>query len=113
MQEKEPVNQIIQGIKGIDENVTGVIVPILKDTITDYRRVVNKLIVVVVILILIISILSGLGFFIISNQIKKYDEFLSQFDFENDTSVYQDTDDDSSINSGITINTTKDSNLEK
>ena len=111
MQEKEPVNQIIQGIKGIDENVTGVIVPILKDTITDYKRVVSKLVTIIIILILMIAILSGLGFFIISNQIKKYNEFLSQFDFENDTSVYQDTDDASSINSGITINTSKDDNL--
>lgn len=94
--------KVVKEIKDVDNNVTGVIVPILRDTVTDYRKIVNKLVVIIVILILCLISLGVIGHYMIAKQIDKYNEFLSQFDFE--STVYQDTDDNSSINSGININ---------
>ena len=46
------------------------------------------------------------GYLIIAHQIEKYNEFLSQFDFENDA-IYQDIDagdgSNSNINDGIDV----------
>ena len=96
--------KVVKEIKEVDNNVSNVIVPILRDTVADYRKVVNKQFVLIIILVIVIAFLSGLGFYIIHKQAKEYKEFLSQFDFESDTSIIQDTDDNSSINSGININ---------
>lgn len=107
MDNKE-VNNVIKGIKDIDNNVTGVLVPILKDTVADYRRIVFRLIIVIV---LLIAGLIGTGVtaqVIISKQIEKYNDFLSQFDYESDEYTYEQdttaTDGDSIVNSGINVN---------
>ena len=95
--------RVVKEIKDVDNNVTGVLVPILRDTVADYRKVVNKLLAVIFVLIFGLIILGIVGYFIISVQIEKYNEFLSQFDFETDT-IYQETNDYSDINSGINVN---------
>lgn len=84
LKNNETVENIVNEIKGIDNNVTNVIVPILRDTISDYRKVVNKLIAIVIILVICLASLGIVGYFIISNQIEKYNEFLSQFELESD-----------------------------
>ena len=53
-------------------------------------------------LILALAIVSVTSIVVIYNQNQKYAEFLSQFEFE--TEVYQDVDNNSVINSGIDIN---------
>lgn len=87
---------ILKEIKQIDNNIADVIIPVFKDTIEDYRKIVFKLIAVIVILIISLAAISGYA-------IHKYNDFLSQFEFS--TEVYQDlqTTDDSTlnVNSGI------------
>lgn len=75
---------IVQEIKNIDNNVTSIIVPMLKDTIEDYRKIVMKLIVVIVILIIA---LFGISWY----AIYKYNDFLSQFEFSTEYSQDFDT----------------------
>ena len=103
-EQKSHAENILKEIKGIDNNVTNVIVPILRDTISDYRKVVNKLIVIIVILIVAIASLGTVGYIVIANEVEKYNEFLSQFEFESEDTIYQETTDNSIINSGININ---------
>ena len=65
---------ILKEIKQIDNNVTDVIVPLLKDTIEDYRKIVFKLIGIVTILIICLLLISGYSIY-------KYNDFLKQFEF--------------------------------
>lgn len=69
------INDILKEIKQIDNNVSSVIVPILKDTIEDYRKVVFRLIAVICLLIIG---LCGISVY----AIYKYNNFLSQFEYE-------------------------------
>lgn len=107
--DNKDVNNIVREIKDIDNNVTGVLVPILKDTITDYRKIVFKLIIVIVVLILSLVALGVTSQIIIAKQVQKYNDFLSQFDFSGSDSYTQAIDADNSsnpiVNDGITVNT--------
>ena len=106
MNEQKNLNDIIKEIKNLDTGITSVLIPILKDTNNDYRKIFNKLIIIIV--ILLIGLISVIGYsqYLISKQADKYNDFLSQFEFESE--VYQDleTSDESSliVNSGITYN---------
>lgn len=103
------VENIINEIKGIDNNVTNIIVPMLKDTVQDYRKIVFKLIFVIVFLIIGIVGMGVTSQIIISKQIDKYNDFLSQFEYESDE-YYQEvttSDGDSVVNDGINVNTDK------
>lgn len=98
----EPKDEIAKGIKEFDKNVSDVLVPILRDTIADYRvssLKQNRLILALIGVVLVISLVAILT---VSWQINKYNDFLSQFDYE--STIYQDTDDNSIINSGINYN---------
>lgn len=79
------VEDIVKEIKQIDNNVTSVIVPMLKDTITDYRKIVIKLIAIIAFLILCLLVISGYSIY-------KYNDFLSQFEFEGEEIITQDLD---------------------
>lgn len=108
--DKENVNNVLKEIKDIDNNVTGVLVPILRDTVADYRKIVFKLILTIVFLIVGIIGVSISAQVIISQQIDKYNDFLSQFDFEmeGETTITQDLDTGEGGNiSNSTINANK------
>ena len=109
--DSKDVNNIVNEIKSIDGNVTGVIVPILRDTVADYRKIVFKLIITIIILIIGIVSVSVTAQVIISKQIKQYNDFLSQFEFESDETIYQDLDSgeggSATVNSGINYTSTK------
>ena len=94
--------ELLKQMRDVDKGINTIIVPILKDTIEDYKKTFNKM--VAIIIILIIGLLGVISYsqYLIYKQNDKYNEFLSQFEFESD--VYQHTDDNSTINSGITIN---------
>lgn len=98
--EKE-ANEIIKEIKQVDNSLMDVIVPMLKDTITDYRQMVFKLIAVIAFLIFGLILISGYSIY-------KYNDFLSQFEYESEDTVFQDLDttDESNltVNSGINFN---------
>ena len=68
--------QIIDEIKHIDGNVTSVLVPLLKDTIADYRKIVFKLILIAALLII-----GVIGTSIYA--VYQYHDFLSQFEYQN------------------------------
>lgn len=92
----EKIETIVKDIKMLDNNVTNIIVPMLKDTIEDYRKIVFRLIAVIIILIFGLLIIAGYSIY-------KYNDFLSQFEYSSE--VYQDlqTTDNSTlnVNSGI------------
>lgn len=102
MKEKENLVDIAEQVKGVDANINSVIVPILKDTIKDGNKHNSRLFILAVIELIIILITVFTSIFFVYRQNIKYQEFLSQFEF--DTEVYQDTDDNSIINSGINVN---------
>lgn len=92
----EKIETIIKDIKTLDNNVTNIIVPMLKDTIEDYRKIVFRLIAIIILLIFGLLIIAGYSIY-------KYNDFLSQFEYNSE--VYQDlqTTDNSTlnVNSGI------------
>lgn len=95
------LKEIVEKVKQVDDGVNNLIVPLLKDTISDSDRHNERLSNsnrTLAIVILVISVLS-MALFVYQNN--RYAEILSKYDF-GDT-VYQSTSDDSNINSGINI----------
>jgi len=99
---KENLQDVLERVNRVDEGVNNLIIPILKDTIKDSNKHNTKLFIFAIAELVIILITVLTAIFIVYQQTEKYQEFLSQFDYE--TTVYQDTSDESTINSGITIN---------
>lgn len=101
----ENLTDIINQIKTVENGINDMIVPMLKDTINDYKKTFNKM--VAIIIVLIIGLLGVIGYtqYLLAKQNDKYNEFLSQFEFESD--VYQeitsDEDSSSTVNDGINI----------
>ena len=91
--EEIKAEQIIKEVKNIDDNVTSIIVPLLKDTIEDYRKIMFKLILIIALLII-----SIVGTSIYS--VYQYNDFLSQFEYESEE-IYQTIDGGDGINSTI------------
>ena len=106
MDNKFNLNEMVEQIKNTEDNITKIFVPMLKDTVNDYKKVFKKLILVIVLLILVMAAVFGYSQYLIYKQNEKYYEFLSQFEFESET-IYQDVDagdgSDSIINDGINI----------
>lgn len=96
------VSKIIDQIKGVDHNMSDIVVPILKDTIADYRKLSAKLIWIILSLILGITILGIIDIILVTNIINKYNDFLSNFEFGEDT-ILQDLD---TMNGGDIVNST-------
>ena len=96
------LQEVVDKVKGVEDGVTNLIIPILKDTINDGNTHNKRSHIINIILSICLAVVSITSMFIISKQNEKYAEFLSQFEFE--TEVIQDTDDYSTINSGININ---------
>lgn len=96
------LKEIVEQVKGVDEGINNLIVPLLKDTIADGNRHNKRLFILNVILVISMLIISIYSQFLVMEQNKKYADFLSQFEFESDT-IYQSTNDNSDINDGIRI----------
>ena len=107
MEERGNLQNIIKQIENVENGINTMIVPMLKDTINDYKKTFNKMIIIVV--LLIVGLLGVIGYsqYLIAKQNEKYNDFLSQFEFEGDQTYTQDFDttDDSSltVNSGIDV----------
>lgn len=101
------LNEIANQLKDVENGVNSMVVPMLKDAIKDSNKHNTKLFVLCIIELIVIVILGVYSQFIISKQGEKYEEFLSQFEFET-SEIYQDLDSsdggDAIINSGININ---------
>lgn len=97
------LNEIVDKVKGVDDGINNLIVPLLKDTIADNNKDKKRMFIAIVLLIIAIVIISLYSQFLVMKQNEKYAEFLSQFEFEGDNTITQFTDDYSGINSDITI----------
>lgn len=97
------LKEVVEQVKGVDQGINNLIIPLLKDTIEDGNRHNKRLFILNVILAISLLVVSVYSQFLVMEQNKKYAEFLSQFKFESDT-ISQETNDYSDINSGITIN---------
>lgn len=95
------LNEVVEKVKDVEDGVTNLIVPILKDTIADSNRHNKRLFISNIILTLAMLFISVSALILTVYQNNKYADFLSQFEFEE--TVYQETTDSSSINSGINI----------
>lgn len=84
------LEKAIQTITGVDENIQGVLVPLLRDTINDYRKVTTKLVMLLVLTIVLLGGVIVYSQFLLAEQADKYNEFFSQFEFEA-TEYYQET----------------------
>lgn len=95
------LNEIAEQLKDVENGVNSLIVPMLKDTIKDSNKHNTKLFILAILELIIIVFVTLYSQFLIYKQNTKYQEFLSQFEFESD--IHQDTKDNSIINSGINI----------
>lgn len=102
--EETELFNITKQIKNVEQGMNGMIIPILKDTIEDGNKHNKRLFILAIIELVIILVTVFAAMFFIYKQNTKYQEFLSQFDFEGTETIYQDTDDNSNINSGIYYN---------
>ena len=96
------LNEVVEKVKQVDDGVSNIIVPLLKDTIKDSNKHNKNLFILNILLILVTLIIAIVAIIAVMKQNEKYAEFLSQFEFESDT-VYQSTNDYSNINDGIRI----------
>ena len=88
MNEEQNLKELVKQIKGVDDGINSMIIPMLKDTINDYKKTFNKMIIIVILLIACLLGTVCYSQFLIYKQNKEYKEFLSQFEFESE--VYQD-----------------------
>lgn len=104
MGEMKDLSEVVEKVKGVENGVANLIVPILKDTIQDSNHHNKRLFIMNIILAIALLVVSVGAMIIVAWQNQKYADFLSQFEFESDT-IYQDADEFSNnVNSGITIN---------
>lgn len=101
MDNMKDLQDIVAKVQKVDDGVNSLIVPLLKDTIADSNRHNKRLFVSNMALILAMLIISISSMILVAIQNKQYADFLSQFEFEE--TVYQETSDNSNINSGINI----------
>ena len=102
------LNEIVAQVKNTEENVNNLIVPLLKDTISDTNRHNKRLFILNVILSISILVIALFSQVLVAIQNQKYADFLSQFEFESEQTTYtQDLDStdggNAIINSGITV----------
>ena len=109
MEKEKNLQEIVDQMKGLENGINSMVVPMLKDTINDYKKTFNKMVVIVI--LLIVGLLGVIGYsqYLIYRQNREYKEFLSQFEFEGVEENYsQDLDasdgGDAVINSGINVN---------
>ena len=95
------LDEVAEKIKGVEDGVTNIIVPILKDTIKDSNLHNKRLFISNIALIIVIFVVAIIAMVLSVYQNNKYAEFVSQLEFEN--TVYQQTKDNSNINDGIRI----------
>ena len=101
MGEMKDLEEVVQKVKGVEDGVANLIVPILKDTIKDTNQHNKRLFIMNIVLAVALLLVSIGAMILVAYQNQKYADFLSQFEFEE--TVYQETSDSSSINSGINI----------
>ena len=107
METKKELNNVLHEVKSVDSEINKVLVPLLQDTIRDANIHNKRIFILAFFELIIILIIALFSVFLVYKQNAKYEEFLSQFDF-GEESVYQEVNSadgsDSIINDGIKIN---------
>lgn len=100
------LNDIAKQIKDVESGVNNMIIPLLKDTISDANMHNRRMFIIVILCLSIIALLGIFAQFEIAKQSKQYTDFLSQFEIQGDVVQDADSNNESSavINDGITIN---------
>lgn len=84
------LKEVVTKMKNVENGISDIIVPMLKDTIQDYKRTFNKMFIIVILLITLLTGTIGYALFLVYKQNIQYQEFLSNFDFSSE--VVQDLD---------------------
>ena len=95
------LTEVVDKVKGVEDGVNNLIIPILKDSIRDGNNHNKRLFVINMMLVLALVIVSIASMIVITRQNDKYIEFMEQYDIT--SSVYQETSDSSTINDGIRV----------
>lgn len=100
------LNDIAKQIKDVESGVNNMIIPLLKDTISDANMHNRRMFIIVIVCLGIILLLGIFAQLEIAKQSKQYADFLSQFEIQGDVVQDVDANNESSavINDGITIN---------
>lgn len=91
------LNEVVEKVKGVEDGVTNLIVPLLKDTINDSNKHNQRLFISNVLLIIVIFIIGITAMMLSVYENNKYAEFLSQFEFETELTQDFNTTDNSAI----------------
>ena len=101
------LNDIAKQIKDVESGVNNMIIPLLKDTISDANNHNKRMFIIVIICLIIIALLGVFAQLEIAKQSKDYADFLSQFEFETVGDIGQtinaDNGSNATINDGINI----------
>lgn len=100
MDKEAELKEINKQVETFESALNKALVPILQDTISDGNEHNKKLFILAMFMLIIVLVTSLFSGYLIYKQNIKYQEFLSQFEFE--TEVYQDAFSDN--NSSTTIN---------
>lgn len=84
------LKEIVDKVKNVESDVNNLIVPLLKDTITDSNKHNHRIYVLNILLIISMLIIAIFSQVLVAFENKKYADFLSQFEFESE--VIQDLD---------------------
>ena len=95
------LTEVVDKVKGVEDGVNNLIIPILKDSIKDGNNHNKRLFVINMMLVVAIMIISVTSLVLITKQNDKFIEFMEQYDIT--SSVYQETSDSSTINDGIRV----------
>lgn len=101
MEGMRDLKEIANKVKKVDDGVNNLIVPLLKDTIADSNQHNHRLFVSNACLTIVVLVISIIAMTLVVYQNNKYTEMLSQYDFGE--TIYQETNDNSNIGSGINI----------
>lgn len=91
MENKENLKEVLKGVENVNQGIHDMLIPILKDTIKDGNKTNKRLFIFAMCELLVILIIAITSSILIYKQNMKYQEFLSQFEFREET-VYQDLD---------------------
>ena len=83
----QDLDEVAEKIKGVEDGVTNIIVPILKDTIKDSNLHNKRLFISNIALIVLIFIVAIIAMILSVYQNNRYADFLSQFEFDNDRKI--------------------------
>lgn len=101
---KEKLDVVAEEVKNVDKGINDMLIPILKDTIKDGNKYNKRMFILCIILSIILVVVIIVAMLLIYNQNLKYQEFLSQFEFESEYVQDFDTTDGGNIsNSTIDV----------